>query len=34
VGAAGSSVIAAAFVLLAGLAWAGGPYWQALAADA
>lgn len=33
-GAAGSSAITAAFVLLAGLAWAGGPYWQALAADA
>ena len=33
-GAAGSSAIAAAFVLMAGLAWAGGPYWQALAADA
>jgi branched-chain amino acid transport system permease protein len=34
VGVAGSSAITAAFVLLAGLAWAGGPYWQALAADA
>ncbi len=33
-GAAGSSAITAAFVLLAGLAWAGGPYRQALAADA
>ena len=27
-------VIAAALLLLAGLAWAGGPYWQTLAADA
>lgn len=34
IGAAGSSATSAAFVLLAGLAWAGGPYWQALAADA
>jgi len=33
-GAAGLSAIAASLVLLAGLAWAGGPYWQALAADA
>lgn len=33
-GPAGSSLISLAFVALAGLAWAGGPYWQALAADA
>jgi len=33
-GAIGSSVIVAAVVLLAALAWMGGPYWQALAADA
>ena len=29
-----TSVIAATFVLLAGLAWLGGAYWQTLAADA
>ena len=28
-----TGVIGALFVLLAGLAWRGGPYWQALAAD-
>lgn len=33
-GPAGSSLISLAFVALACLAWAGGPYWQALAADA
>ncbi|CAM3696108.1 ABC transporter permease [Polaromonas hydrogenivorans] len=33
-GRAWTSVIALAFVLLAGLAWSGGAYWQALAADA
>ncbi|SFU35251.1 amino acid/amide ABC transporter membrane protein 1, HAAT family /amino acid/amide ABC transporter membrane protein 2, HAAT family [Polaromonas sp. YR568] len=33
-GLAGSSLVAAAFVVLAYVAWAGGPYWQALAADA
>lgn len=33
-GRVGNWVIAAAFVLLAGLAWWGGPYWQTLAADA
>jgi len=33
-GAAGLSMIAGAVVLLAALAWMGGPYWQALAADA
>lgn len=33
-GAGPSLVIGGAFVLLAGLAWAGGPYWQTLAADA
>lgn len=31
---AGSSLISLAFVALACLAWAGGPYWQTLAADA
>ncbi len=29
-----TSAIAVSFVLLAGLAWTGGPYWQTLAADA
>lgn len=29
-----TTVIALVFVLLAGLAWLGGPYWQTLAADA
>ncbi len=33
-GLAGSSLVSAAFVVLACVAWAGGPYWQALAADA
>jgi branched-chain amino acid transport system permease protein len=33
-GPAGSSLISLAFVALACLAWTGGPYWQALAADA
>ncbi|AYQ30543.1 MULTISPECIES: ABC transporter permease [unclassified Polaromonas] len=33
-GPAGSSLISLAFVALAWLAWAGGPYWQTLAADA
>ena len=33
-GRAWTSVIALAFVLLAGLAWSGGAYWQTLAADA
>lgn len=33
-GRAWTSMIALAFVLLAGLAWSGGAYWQTLAADA
>ena len=33
-GAAPTAVIATIFVLLAGAAWLGGPYWQTLAADA
>ena len=33
-GRLGLLAIAVALVLLAGLAWAGGPYWQTLAADA
>ncbi len=33
-GPTGSSLISLAFVALACLAWAGGPYWQTLAADA
>ncbi len=33
-GAARTALVVASFVLLAGAAWLGGPYWQALAADA
>jgi branched-chain amino acid transport system permease protein len=33
-GTVGSSLISVAFAALACLAWSGGPYWQALAADA